>query len=215
MSLPEISRRCLSCGAAVRAGARFCPQCGKSVNDESPVAQAAEGFGGASGNGDAAGGANESAAPTTRDTEAPHGWATPAREFSTFAGDLDFDKSGEEKNVVRAASDEAAASARAPDAGFDPAKTTPIIRPPETVGMNSAAGAAADLVETDASADDRRGRAAGVREGTRTRAQRFGDDARVALEERPDDGGLWFVVAAAVLFVTFLVFLFLSTTVLR
>ena len=44
MSLPEISRRCLSCGAAVRAGARFCPQCGKSVNDESPVAQ--EGFGG-------------------------------------------------------------------------------------------------------------------------------------------------------------------------
>ena len=31
MSLPEISRRCVSCGASVRAGARYCPQCGKVV----------------------------------------------------------------------------------------------------------------------------------------------------------------------------------------
>src|SRR5437764_8834712 len=29
--LPEISRRCMSCGAAVRAGARFCPQCGEAM----------------------------------------------------------------------------------------------------------------------------------------------------------------------------------------
>lgn len=39
MSQPEISRRCLSCGASVRAGARFCPQCGAAVKDgahESP-----------------------------------------------------------------------------------------------------------------------------------------------------------------------------------
>lgn len=31
MSPPEISRRCLSCGAAVRAGSRFCPQCGNAL----------------------------------------------------------------------------------------------------------------------------------------------------------------------------------------
>ena len=43
MSLPEISRRCGSCGAAVRAGARFCPHCGQPVGAEggSPSAQGA------------------------------------------------------------------------------------------------------------------------------------------------------------------------------
>ncbi|MBV9924466.1 MAG: zinc ribbon domain-containing protein [Acidobacteria bacterium] len=41
MSLPEISRRCLSCGAAVRAGARFCPQCGEPFSEEAE-AQGAE-----------------------------------------------------------------------------------------------------------------------------------------------------------------------------
>ena len=34
MSLPEISRRCLTCGAAVRAGSRFCQQCGKPLKAE-------------------------------------------------------------------------------------------------------------------------------------------------------------------------------------
>lgn len=28
---PEISRRCFSCGASIRAGARFCPQCGQTL----------------------------------------------------------------------------------------------------------------------------------------------------------------------------------------
>src|SRR5436305_503028 len=99
MSLPEISRRCLSCGAAVRAGARFCPQCGKAAGDEN--VQAAEG-GGASSNGDEASGlrvesgTNESAAPTTRDAEAPREWVTPTREFSAFVDELEFDKPHEE-----------------------------------------------------------------------------------------------------------------------
>lgn len=31
MSEPEISRRCLECGAAVRAAASFCPQCGNTI----------------------------------------------------------------------------------------------------------------------------------------------------------------------------------------
>lgn len=34
MSHPEISRRCLACGATVRANARFCPQCGRRVVKE-------------------------------------------------------------------------------------------------------------------------------------------------------------------------------------
>jgi hypothetical protein len=35
MSDPEIARRCTACGASVRQGALFCPQCGN------PIAQAA------------------------------------------------------------------------------------------------------------------------------------------------------------------------------
>ncbi|HYY42626.1 MAG TPA: zinc ribbon domain-containing protein, partial [Pyrinomonadaceae bacterium] len=33
MSEPEIARRCLNCGAAVRGRASFCPQCGQSMSD--------------------------------------------------------------------------------------------------------------------------------------------------------------------------------------
>jgi hypothetical protein len=41
------------------------------------------------------------------------------------------------------------------------------------------------------------------------------DEALVALEETPDDSGLRFVVIAVALFALFLLFLLLSTTVLR
>jgi uncharacterized Zn finger protein (UPF0148 family) len=42
---PEISRRCLACGASFREGALFCPECGKPlarVADNSPVTRADE-----------------------------------------------------------------------------------------------------------------------------------------------------------------------------
>jgi hypothetical protein len=76
---------------------------------------------------------------------------------------------------------------------------------------------------TDASAvDERRGRVARVREGTRARVEntrarveRVRDDALDALEETPDDSGLRFVVVTVFLFALFLLFLFLSVTVLR
>jgi hypothetical protein len=64
-------------------------------------------------------------------------------------------------------------------------------------------------------AGDLRGRVARVREGTRVRVGRMREEAIVVLEETPDDSGLRFVLAAAALFVLFLVLLFLSTTVLR
>ncbi len=35
---PEISRRCTSCGAAVRANATFCPQCGKPQGQQPAAA---------------------------------------------------------------------------------------------------------------------------------------------------------------------------------
>lgn len=43
---PEISHRCTACGAAIRANAQFCPQCGKqlkkSSSDALPAAKASE-----------------------------------------------------------------------------------------------------------------------------------------------------------------------------
>lgn len=73
-----------------------------------------------------------------------------------------------------------------------------------------------------ASSEERRGRVARVREGTRARVEhtrarveRVKDDALVALEETPDDSGLRFVVVAVVLFVVSFILLLLSVTVLR
>jgi hypothetical protein len=241
MSLPEISRRCLSCGAAVRAGARFCPQCGKLMGDAGlpadAVARPAES--GASNNGDAAGagGASESAGPTTRDAEVSREWVTPTREFSAFVEDLGFDRH-EEKEAARAASDEKAPEAKTTEAGFDPAKTTPMTRPTENVAANNVTRAATDSAATGgvanaagddaataagvdvvagagvAAADDR-GRVARVREDARARAERVRERARVAFDDAPEDASARFVVAAVVLFLVFLVFLFLSLKVLR
>jgi cobalamin biosynthesis Mg chelatase CobN len=233
MPLPEISRRCLSCGAAVRAGARFCPQCGKPVGDAGlpadPVARSAEG--GASNNGDAAGagGPSESAGPTTRDADVSREWVTPTREFSAFVEDLGFDKR-EEKEAARAASDEKAPEAKTTEAGFDPAKTTPMTRPTENVAADSVTRAATDGAATggvanaasgdvaagaSAAAADDRSRVARVREDARARAERVRERARVAFDDSPEDASARFVVAAVVLFLVFLVFLFLSLKVLR
>ncbi|HWS53872.1 MAG TPA: hypothetical protein VN228_07090, partial [Pyrinomonadaceae bacterium] len=57
--------------------------------------------------------------------------------------------------------------------------------------------------------------AARVRETVMPRVERMRDEAMVVLEESPDDSGLRFVVIAVALFALFLLFLLLSTTVLR
>jgi hypothetical protein len=69
MSLPEIFRRCLSCGAAVRTGSRFCHQCGKVLEAEAappaapPTVEVSP---------------QEQVAPTTKD------WTPPTKEFAAF-----------------------------------------------------------------------------------------------------------------------------------
>jgi hypothetical protein len=46
MAEPEISHRCMACGAAIRSRAQFCPQCGKPLkkasSDALPAAKASE-----------------------------------------------------------------------------------------------------------------------------------------------------------------------------
>ncbi|HEV7890500.1 MAG TPA: hypothetical protein VGP08_07670 [Pyrinomonadaceae bacterium] len=97
---------------------------------------------------------------------------------------------------------------------------------PETGEVTSpyAQAATPQPVQTEdaAAAEEKRGRVARVREGTRARVEntrarveRVKGDALFALEETPDDSGLRFVAVAAALFVLFVLFLFLSVTVLR
>ncbi|HEY0170355.1 MAG TPA: zinc-ribbon domain-containing protein [Pyrinomonadaceae bacterium] len=231
--LPEISRRCRSCGAAVRAGARFCPQCGKLMGEEAA--------------------AQTSAAPETRDVESPdevespgdaapadartRDWAPPTREFAAFAQSLDGARARQSAGAAPADSPagprpEQVAAQPAEPLGAPPpriavetphvAVETPRAEATPAVTGEGSDGAGAE-VETrldgdDAARDDAsdaRGRVARVRDGTRARVGRMRDEAIVVLEETPDDSGLRFVVAAAALFVVFVVLLFLSTTVLR
>jgi hypothetical protein len=192
MSLPEISRRCLACGAAVRAGSRFCPHCGNALEAEArpgegPEAEAVS----APAPPAAERPPQEQAAPPDKD------WAPPAREFAAFE---------QSKGLVhQQASPPAPAAAAPPD---DEAER-------EAPGAVAPELSAADEAGEAGRGGDLRGRVARVREGTRARVGRMREEAIVVLEETPDDSGLRFVLAAAALFVLFLVLLFLSTTVLR
>jgi hypothetical protein len=236
--LPEISRRCISCGAAVRAGARFCPQCGKVVSE------------GASAAGDADA-SSSGRASVEREAESPRASTPPTREFYAPA-------SGEEQSKGRAADvpkPDAAQPARGLESlarelehkafGGDGARggvrETGELPAPSEVESGGAAGQFASAASPQqsasrhsaapqrqsetpdgAAAEEKRGRVARVREGTRARVEntrarveRVKDDALVALEETPDDSGLRFVAVAAFLFALFLLFLLLSVTVLR
>ena len=176
--LPEISRRCLSCGAAVRAGSRFCQQCGKALEAESESRVF-----------------EEPPAPQAEE------WTPPTKEFAAFVQPPDV----VEAQAVPAEQVPVIAS----DVGVEAEPLAPVVDAPESREE------AAPAPEEAGRADDLRGRVARVREGTRARVGRMREEASVVLEETPDDSGLHFVLAAAALFVVFLVLLFLSTTVLR
>ena len=201
MSLPEISRRCLTCGAAVRAGSRFCQQCGKALEAEA-----------------APGASEERGADAARATVPPTGeWSRPAeeppptkdltpptREFAAFEqspGAVEPQTMSPAPAPLLAAPSERGAVPEAPVVGASESRDEEAL----AVAAAEDAGRAGDL----------RGRVARVREGTRARVGRMREEAIVVLEETPDDSGLRFVLAAAALFVVFLVLLFLSTTLLR
>ncbi|MDT7780598.1 MAG: hypothetical protein QOC99_3110 [Acidobacteriota bacterium] len=242
MSLPEISRRCRSCGGAVRAGARFCPQCG--VLMEAEAVQTAE-----------------SVAPEPPEAEASREWTPPRREFSAFVQSLENGEShvdAEKRDMAETRDVAEKRDAAVPPAGSVTEASGPLA--PEQTGINAGdaprlagdaprvAGdgsrVAADTAHVAApppprvtgealpdvaavealpgvaaagadSAEDTRARVARMREGTRARVGKMREEALVVLEETPDDSGLRFVVAAAALFLVFLFLLFLSTTVLR
>lgn len=233
MSLPEISRRCRSCGAAVRSGARFCPQCGVPMADAAVTA--AEAGGGA---------------PETREVESPRGpeppreveaprkaeprreveapreavapgeWTPPTKEYAAFAQSFAGAgaRPGADETPAAGAQSPPAASASASSPGPRVEDLPRVdVEPAPTAFARSyvADGETGAGVDEADGAGDARGRVARVRDGTRARVGRMREEAIVVLEETPDDSGMRFVVAAAALFVVFLVLLFLSTTILR
>ena len=227
MSLPEISRRCVSCGAAVRAGARFCPQCGTAVSE------------GASSVGGSAS-PPEEGVTAKPEPESRGGAALKTREVYASAADGEPSKSRAAEVPTPDAKPralEAEVDARAgdgargvvPDTGEWSASSktggaeaatlfTPAAPPP----TRTEDAAASEESAASEAFEDKRGRVARVREGTRARVDntrarvgRVKGDALVALEETPDDSGMRFVAVAVALFVLFLLFLLLSVTVLR
>jgi hypothetical protein len=203
MSLPEISRRCLSCGAAARAGSRFCQQCGKALGAEAAPGAPEE---------DKAEAPRASVRPTgewspqEQVTPPAEDWAPPTKEFAAF----------EQSPGVNAAPPAPAEQMQMPVA----AAPVDVEAAPEASVLSAPASPEGPALETEEAggagrAGDLRGRVARVREGTKARVGRMREEAIVVLEETPDDSGPRFVLAAAALFVLFLVLLFLSTTILR
>jgi hypothetical protein len=109
---PEISRRCLVCGASARAAARFCPQCGGELAGHEDAAGGA--FDGPGREGDASPPTRERGAfgtagrrgrvPPTREHRtvsdaAEGGGVPPTREVSAYGGEA----AGGETRRVRAA----------------------------------------------------------------------------------------------------------------
>ncbi|HEX8720311.1 MAG TPA: zinc ribbon domain-containing protein [Pyrinomonadaceae bacterium] len=199
MSLPEISRRCLACGAAVRAGARFCPQCGQKMDAEPAADGDAGAWRAAAAAEEPPAAADVPAAPETREAEAAQEWAPPTKEFEAFVQPQVFALPRAESGAAESHADSVTPPLAEPDPGVAGAAV-----PGEVVADSGAAEEAGA-----------RGRVARAREAGRARVGRMRDEAIVVLEETPDDSGLRFVIAAAALFIVFVFLLVLSTTVLR
>jgi hypothetical protein len=225
MSLPEISRRCLACGASVRAGARFCPQCGHNLLAEGE-AEGSEDARGAQA-ADVAGALKEEPrpAPATRPGTEP----APREEPPPPRATREVEKRAREASP---ATRDAFATVRDvnPPAGdaVPPTRETSSFtfagdarEAPDAVGgAHAHAGELADAgprvyAETAGTAGRSRRAAARVKETVMPRVEKMRDEALVRIEETPDDSGLRFVVISVVLFGLFLLFLLLSTTVLR
>jgi hypothetical protein len=227
--LPEISRRCLSCGAAVRAGARFCPQCGKLMEASAETARADEGA--APAGETAAAPPAPAAADEIRLEESWRNWEesigahaeatedkTPAREQSREEiSSESLEVGGGESRVV---------------AGETPVPPTqPLLRPQSTppaasvvqreghddgqgaegAAQVAAAGDAGSLARPRSVEKGRR--AAAVKESLRPRVERVRDASMGVLEDAAEDSGLRFVLIAIALFAVFLVFLFINNLV--
>ncbi|HZI17107.1 MAG TPA: zinc ribbon domain-containing protein [Pyrinomonadaceae bacterium] len=224
--LPEISRRCLVCGASARVGGRFCPQCGGDLLarevEREPGGAGHEAAERGSGIETREAGAPDEALPALEVPPARAGATVMAeRERREFPPTREAAADATREGVAVAGSPADSAPAESAAADSNPAESEP-------VGARQGAGPAADEEDEGEAgeagetgwAGNRRERAAarvrGVKDNLKPRVERMRDDALVALEDtRADsDSGLRFVIIAVGLFLVFIVFLILNVYVL-
>lgn len=224
--LPEISRRCLSCGASVRVRALFCPQCGQRLEAESiappPPSSLSSSTSKPTENFDALrtriniGSATQSSvedeglpvtaelneraqrtAPYISSDEMP--LPTPPSLAQTFVPETNEDGSSVGASSLPASS---------------PTQTIAPVEVPiaDKAGNNrSQSFAATEVVSTNYETGARRHNVvAGSDYEKSSRAERMRGASSAFVEEASDDPGLRFVLIAIALFLLFLVFLFFS-----
>ena len=184
---PEISRRCLVCGASVRAGAQFCSQCGRRLGERG--GERAE---------------SSDVRPEARAGEAPSADAASRGEVERA-----FETWRSAEHVPA----EEARRAR----GAEPPPTREVLmaetRAAEPPRDEGAAGAAQGAGLAGAVGATRKRAASVVKESIAPRVERVRDRSLVMLDEAPDDSGLRFVIIAAVLFALFIFLLVLNTVI--
>lgn len=208
---PEISRRCLVCGASPRAGAQFCPQCGSSLSARG--------------------------ADVTNEAVADAGEVE--RAFETWRGgeaqaeprDARMNEPPREVKTSEPTTTPPTRSA----AGFEPEAGGVLMKEPlagrsESVAASSASpsevagevdeGSVGDAPSSFSSSSSskimgatRRRAASVVKESIAPRVERVRDRSMVMLEDAPTESGLRFVVIAAALFALFVLMLVLSTVI--
>ena len=181
---PEIARRCGYCGAAVRGRARFCPQCGQTMGEQTMSEAPTLNRRPASAYDEA----QASDLPTTAERIARElNERLPPETRDAFLPPAANETNTPETRDVVLPSAPAAHEARAP-------VTRDVILPPNDSGpAHDAARAAATMR---------------VRAGERV--GRLREASVVVLDEAQDDPALRFVLVAAALFVIFLLILLFS-----
>jgi hypothetical protein len=238
--IPEISRRCLACGAAVRARASFCPYCGKKLEFANAPSAA------------------EETTNSTEDFDVAKTWANFSASTQTPSDNTNLALTKElnedgQRTAIYTPRDEmpissslaetmspvpAAAQKAKEDFSTAIAETAPLppLAPAENPNLNSVinepvsagsgapeqqvlsvASSSAEPTHWEESTDRPEGRRKVVastekhrERSSRPHAEKLRDRSAALIEEASDDPGLRFVLIAVLLFIVFLVFLVFS-----
>jgi hypothetical protein len=223
--LPEISRRCLACGAAVRRGARFCHQCGAD-SEQPTVAEQETQTGATSGAADAGTNAAASVADEAPlELPEPPDTGTLAETWEQWDESLHARDADEGGTAVASTPAELSAPVES-STPIDlpaPVEAPPSARPATEVEKTAHPASPAPVEGEDArvesEADERAdSNSAGrrrpstiVRENLRPRVEKMREASIVVMEDASEDPGLRFILIAVALFVLFLLFLLVSS----
>jgi hypothetical protein len=189
MSLPEISHRCTSCGAAAReADALFCPECGKPLSSKPKNADDAETR------------VSENHSPSTTAAE-----KTPAESKETVAAAVEPNSAPDVPTVNQETIREAVEPNSAPD--VSPATVS---RKVERAGEPAPRRGDKTRERLHRASEVARDVTRGVIEEPAKRVEKIRQASHVVIEEATYDTSLRFVLVAVGLFVVFVILLVVS-----